>query len=124
MQLKTVTERWGSGSQKWLGSAHGTNAAQTVTIDGSTLSVFAADGVIPAGTPLKNAAAGKVAPVTAAGDTLAGFLLTDQSFEGAGDVVAPMLDHGRVRVDYLPEGAFDVTTLTTPNPHFVLVKEA
>nr|DAT60095.1 MAG TPA: hypothetical protein [Caudoviricetes sp.] len=31
-----------------------------------------------------------------------------------------MLDHGRIRVKYLPEGVFDITTLTTPNPLFIL----
>lgn len=121
MQFNAVRETWGAGDQKWLGSAHATNAAQTVTLDGAKFAAFT-DG-IPAGLPLKKGTGGKFEPVTAAEDTLAGFLFTDQSFKGTGDVIAPMLDHGRIRVDFLPEKAFDVTTLTTPNPLFVLVKK-
>ena len=59
--------------------------------------------------------------MTAAGDVLAGFLLTSQSAKQKDvDIVAPMLDRGRIRVKYLPEGVFDITTLTTPNPLFIL----
>ena len=122
MQLNVATEAWGSGNQTWLGSAHGTDVARTVTIDGSTSSGF--DGVIPSGTPLKSVAGGKYAPVTAAEDTLAGFLLTDQSFNGTGDVIAPMVWHGRIRADRLPADAFPVDTLETANPQFVIEKEA
>ena len=124
MQFNAVKEPWGTGNQRWLGSAHGTSSAQTVTLDASKLTKYKEAGMIPAGTPLKVAAAGKFEPVTAASDELAGFLLTDQSVAGAGDVIAPMLDHGRIRVDYLPQGAFDVTKLTTPTPHFIFSKEA
>lgn len=116
----------GVENQKWLGSAHATSNAQTVTLDASKLSSVAKDGVIPSGTPLKKSAGsgGKFEPVTEVGDTLAGFLFTSQSFTaGSGDVIAPMLDHGRIRTEFLPEGAFDVTTLTTPNPLFVLIKK-
>lgn len=122
MQLNAVQESWGSENQTWLGSAHATDSCQTVTLDGTKLAAFAGK-TIPSGIPLKKGDGGKFEPVTAAGDTLAGFLFTSQSWKGAGDVVAPMLDHGRVKVDNLPEGAFDVTTLTTANPHFVIVKK-
>lgn len=121
MQFSSKREGWTSDNQSWLGSAHGTDVARTVTIDGTTLTGF--DGVIPSGTPLKATTGGKYAPVDADADDLAGFLLTPQSFEGAGDVVAPLLDRGRIRVDNLPEGAFDVSTLTAANPLFVLIKK-
>lgn len=124
MQLNLRRERYGSGNQKWLGSAHATTNAQTVTLDASKLEKFKKAGYVPSGTPLKAGASGKVEPVTEAADVLVGFLLTDQSFDGVGDVVAPMLDHGRVRVKFLPEGAFDVTTLAEAPANFVLVKEA
>lgn len=123
MQLNAVRETWGAENQKWLGSAHATNAAQTVTLDGTKLAGVAAGGTIPSGIPLKKGTGGKYEPVTDAGDTLAGFLFTTQSFKGEGDVIAPMLDHGRIRLEYLPEAAFDVTTLTNANPLFVLVKK-
>lgn len=123
MQFGMTSEKWGSGSQRWLGSAHGTDVAQSVTLDLSKFTDF--DGRIPAGLPLKaSAEGGKYEPVTDAGDALAGFLLTDQSFKaGAGDVIAPMVWHGRIRVSFLPEKAFDVTTLTTGSGQFTLQKD-
>lgn len=109
-------------SQKWLGSAHATSNARTITIDGTTLDAFTKQGYIPAGTPIAEGGKGKFAPAKAS-DKLAGFLLVDQPFDGTNDVIAPLLEHGRVRVDYLPEGAPDVTAMPD-NPHFILVKEA
>ncbi|WP_165242125.1 hypothetical protein [Corynebacterium lizhenjunii] len=123
MQLGIKSEKFGSGNQRWLGSAHGTDVAHSVTIDGTKLGGFTG-GIIPAGTPLKQGTGGKYEPVAEAGDMLAGFLLTDQSFTGTTDVIAPLLWHGRIRANFLPQGAFDVTTLTTPNPQFTIEKEA
>lgn len=108
--------------QKWLGSAHATDNARTVTIDGTTLGAFTQRGFVPAGTPLTEAAGGKFAPATVS-DELAGFLLVDQPFDTTADVIAPLLDHGRIRVKFLPEGAPDVTAMPA-NPHFIFVKEA
>lgn len=123
MQLIPKIEQFGSGDQSWLGSAHATDACQTVTLKGSALASFG--GSIPSGTPLKKSATGGTfEPVTSADDTLAGFLFTTQSQSGSGDVAAPMLDHGRVRVDRLPASAFDVSTLTDASPHFIFVKES
>lgn len=107
--------------QAWLGSATGTTDASTVTLDGTTLSAFT--DVIPSGIPLKEGAGGKYEPVTDAGDTLAGFLLTPQEAVGTEDVVAPLMWHGAIRVDRLPDAAFDVTTLTEGNPRFDLRKD-
>lgn len=108
--------------QKWLGSAHGTDNARTVTIDGAKLDKFTKQGYVPAGTPLTAGEGGKFAPATAS-DELAGFLLVDQPVNSAADVIAPLLDHGRIRVKHLPEGAPDVTAMPA-NPHFIFVKEA
>lgn len=108
--------------QKWLGSAHATDNARTVTIDGAKLDNFTKQGYVPAGTPLTAGEGGKFAPATAS-DELAGFLLVDQPVNSAADVIAPLLDHGRIRVKYLPEGAPDVTAMPA-NPHFIFVKEA
>ena len=122
MQLNVVSENWGADNRKWLGSRHGVTNAQTITIDGSKISGVVKGGTLPSGLPLKRGDNGKFEPVTAAGDKLEGFLLTAQSVKHAGvDVVAPMLDHGRIRARYLPEGVFDIATLTNPNPAFVIV---
>lgn len=108
-------------SQSWLGSATGTTDASTVTLDGSTLSAFT--DVIPSGIPLKEGAEGKFEPVTAAEDVLAGFLLTPQEVVGDEDIVAPLMWHGAIRVDRLPEAAFDVSTLAEGNPRFDFRKD-
>lgn len=118
MQLGVRSSGGGFTSPGWLGSAHGTESAATVTIDGASLSAF--DKVIPSGIPLKVGTGGKYVPVAAVGDVLAGFLLTRQDFDGSGDVVAPMIERGKVRVDRLPTEAFDVTTLTDSNPLFII----
>ena len=120
MQISKESEIFVGDDQRWLGSRHGTDVARTVTIDGTTLAAFAEDGFVPSGIPLKETVGGKYAPVAAVDDVLAGFLLTPQSFSGTGDVIAPLLDRGRIRGDRLPDEAFDVSTLTVDNPLFVV----
>lgn len=107
--------------QAWLGSATGTTDASTITLDGTKLSAFT--DVIPSGIPLKEGDAGKYEPVSAVDDTLAGFLLTPQEVIGTEDIVAPLMWHGAIRVDRLPDAAFDVTTITAANPRFDLRKD-
>lgn len=107
--------------QAWLGSATGTTDASTITLDGTTLSAFT--DVIPSGVPLKEGDGGKYEPVTDMGDALAGFLLTPQEVIGTEDIAAPLMWHGAIRVDRLPDTAFDVTTLTEANPRFDLRKD-
>lgn len=123
MQLAVSKQNFGGDNQSWLGSAHGVEGARTVTLDGTKFSAFKADGTIPSGIPLKESN-GKFEPVTDNADRLAGFLLSAQEFkDGGGDLIAPMLERGRIRVGRLPAAAHDVTALTTPNPLFVLVKK-
>lgn len=121
MQFSRETEQFTTDNQTWLGSRHGTDVARTVTIDGSSLGAF--DGFIPSGIPLKEAGDGRYAPVVGAEDVLAGFLLTPQALHGNGDVVAPLLDRGRIRAARLPDQAFDITTLTAANPLFVIQED-
>lgn len=118
MQFNNRREGWSVDNQAWLGSAHGTNDAQTVTIDGETIDGF--EGVIPSGTPLTETGDGRYAPVTAASDFLAGFLLTPQSVEGTNDAIVPMIWHGRIKANRLPESAFDIATLDEQNPQFTI----
>lgn len=104
MDLTTTKESYGGSKLSWLGSRHGVDNARTVTIDRSKLAPETVTaGVIPAGTPLAKDGA-KVAPYTVGGgQVFVGFLLTDQSVKaGGGDIVAPLLDHGRVIVAKLP----------------------
>lgn len=120
MDLSIKRESWGAGDQTWIGSRHGTNNAQTVTLDVASFSAFG--DTIPSGVPLKRLGSGKYAPVTEVGDTLAGFLFTDQPKTGTVQVAA-MLWHGLIRVANLPKNTFDVSTLTTGNPAFVYKKD-
>lgn len=110
----------GPAQPSWLGSSHGMGSAATVTLDATAFTAFVDE--IPSGIPLKKVG-NKHVPVSAVGDTVAGYLLTDQPFDGERDVVAPMIERGKIRVRHLPTGAFDVTTLETPNPLFILDTE-
>jgi hypothetical protein len=56
--------------QSWLGSAHGTNECDTITLDGPACLDAFPDGVIPSGTVLgKITATGKYGPSSTAGNT-------------------------------------------------------
>ena len=118
MSIVLNTERNGHADLRWLGSRHGSDVCETVTLDVAKFSDFG--DTIPSGTPLKRSSDGRVEPVTAANDELAGFLLLDRPARGAAQT-APMLWHGRILVKNLPEKAFDVSTLTTVQSAFTLV---
>ncbi len=84
----------------WLGSKHAVNDARAVTVDGSKLTKYA-DGYIPSGIALTEGADGLFVPATDA-SKVDGFLLTHQRHD-AGNIVAPLLDHGRIIAARLPE---------------------
>lgn len=114
MDLTITKESFGGSKLSWLGSRHGVDNARTVTIDRAKLDpATVTAGFVPAGTPLAVSGA-KVAPYTdAEGQVFVGFLLTDQAVRaGGGDIVAPLLDHGRVIVAKLPV-AFTAPTNAT-----------
>ncbi|WP_075725685.1 hypothetical protein [Corynebacterium aquilae] len=125
MDLGLTVKTFGGGDQRWLGSATGTTDATTVTLDIAKFASFKSThgDIIPAGTPLKvSDTGGKYEPLTQKTEKLAGFLLVAQPNKGTVQV-APMMWHGRIRADKLPADLFDVSTLTTPNPQFTIVKE-
>lgn len=124
MDLTLRTESFGAGDQTWLGSAHGTSSARTVTINKSTLTdgTHYTNGQLKSGFPVA-IVSNKAVPYNSGGtggtNILAGFILTDQSVKsGGGDIVAPMLDHGRVRLSKLP---FAVAATATTTGQFVFV---
>lgn len=102
---KLKTELYGGGDHSWLGSSHGIGNARTVALDPSTFTkeTHYPDGYLPSGLPL-TITGGKAGPYD--GVTLDGFLLTDQTTDGETDILAPVLDHGRVITSRLPGGAF------------------
>ncbi|TWS20783.1 potassium transporter [Tsukamurella asaccharolytica] len=124
MDLTPRTETFGAGNLSWLGSKHGVDAARTVTISRSALTeaTHYPKGYLPSGTPLA-LVDGKAVPFNAVGtggtEVLAGFLLTDQQVaKGGGDIVAPLLDHGRVILSKLPA---PVTASATTSGQFIFV---
>lgn len=111
MDISLKTENFSFDDQSWLGSAHGTDAARTVTLDTSafTAGTHYPNGYFPSGLPLaKITATGKYGPYNDAAadgtEVLVGFLLcaVDAPSVNTIDVGAAMLDHGRVVEAKLP----------------------
>lgn len=95
--------------RSWLGSAHGTDATQTVTLDVSafTSGTHFPNGFIPSGTVLgKIATSGLYGPyddnASDGTQTAAGILFNSTTVNGAADVGAPILLHGQVIEAKLP----------------------
>ncbi|QLF84146.1 capsid decoration protein [Gordonia phage Pytheas] len=127
MDLTLRTETIGAGDQSWLGSAHGTDACRTVTINRSALTkaTHFPDGRLKSGFALA-LVSGKYVPYNSAGsggtEVLAGFLFTDQAVrDGGGDIVAPLFDHGRVKLAKLPSTSPTVTASATTSGQFIFV---
>jgi len=122
-----VTE--GRDDQSWLGSAHGTNSAQSVTLKVSAFTKVThyPNGYFPSGLPLGKYTSGPNSGLygpytdgaTDGTQNLAGFLFTATAAprDGASNVTGALLDHGRVIVARLPI-AVDSDAQAT-NPHFV-----
>lgn len=104
------TETWIAENRSWLGSAHGTDVTQTVTLDTSTFTegTHYPDGFVPSGVVLgRITATGLYGPYdNAAGDgreVAAGFLYTSTRMRSGGpDVGAPIHWHGAVIAANLP----------------------
>ncbi|KDQ65689.1 head decoration protein [Streptomyces sp. NTK 937] len=113
MDLNLKVESFTQDRRDWLGSAHGTDAPVSVTLDISkfTKATHYPDGYIKSGIPLgKVTTGGKYGPYDdAASDgrqTLVGFLFTAQDVDARGvastSVVGSMLIHCFIREAKLP----------------------
>ena len=110
MNLATKTETWGNEDLSWLGSAHGLEMADSVTIDRTAalaVTAWATDGVVPAGAVLgKVTATGRYAPwVDAAVDgsgVAAGLLISPVMLGASGNPQGAIISHGQVIVAKLP----------------------
>lgn len=100
--------------RSWLGSAHGTDATQTITLDVSTFTAGThyPHGFIPSGVVLgKISATGKYGPYdNDANDgrgVAVGHLFSSKTVpaDTTTDIGAPILLHGQVRESLLPSGA-------------------
>lgn len=106
-----TTEYQGSSDPSWLGSAHGTDATRTITLDGTkfTAATHAPLGFIKSGTHLAQVTATKIYGAYDKDDTTTGlgvcvgFLYGDHAFAtGDTKIPAALLDHGRIRESRLP----------------------
>lgn len=110
MNLAQQTETFANEDQSWLGSAHGTNECETVTIDRAL--IVGGDitaGFVPAGRVIaKVTATGLYGPYdNAAGDgreTARGHLFTAISTGTAGNPAGALFWHGQVIEAKLPAG--------------------
>lgn len=104
-QFKIRTETFGAGDQSWMGSAHGMDDAKSVTLDpGAWAGKLTPAGVLRAGEAMSVDSGTKmVVPYVAGSNSLAGFLLTDQSIRSdGGPATVPMVWHGRIILSKLP----------------------
>jgi len=109
MDLSVKTETFGQEDQTWLDSAHGTDSSTSITVDitkGFVAGTHFPTGHLPSGTPLgKVSASGKYGlyddTATDGRQTLIGLLFTSQKV-GTGDLIAPLLRHGRINTNRLP----------------------
>jgi hypothetical protein len=130
MNLTPQSQQIGRDDQSWLGSAHGTNSAQSIAlaVAAFTAGTHYPNGYLPSGLPIglytSGGNSGKFGPyTTGASDgsqTLAGFLLTPVAIPAAGApavVNGALLDRGRVITSKVPIIAID-TAAKTSNPRF------
>lgn len=110
MDISVRSETFGVENRSWLGSAHGTEATRTITLDVSAFTEVThfPDGYIPSGTVLgRITASGLYGPYDDGNidgaEVAAGFLFNSVKVSTGGpDVGAPMLEHGMVIEDKLP----------------------
>jgi hypothetical protein len=111
MDLTIRTETFSQEDQSWLASAHGTDAARSITLDTSafTSGTHYPNGYFPSGLPLgKITASGKYAPYNNAAadgtEVLAGFLFTSVKAPSVNtiDPQGALLWHGAVVESKLP----------------------
>lgn len=106
MDLRFQSETFAPAEdQEWLGSAHGTEATETVTLDASAFIGTFTDGIIPSGVVIGRITGTDLfGPVAGGGtDGAEGHLFTTQDTKGGEvDTPAAMLTHGKVKVDNLP----------------------
>ena len=134
MNLQPQTKVYAAGEDHtWLGSAHGTEATESIQLDGSAFTGTWTDGIIPSGVALgKITATGLYAPYTAAAtngagsDTLVGFLFTVADVLEGGtaaiDSPAALLTHGKVVEANLPaNNGLDAAGKTDVGSHFRFV---
>lgn len=103
MNLAQKTETWGNEDLSWLGSAHGLEMADSITLDRAAMTAgWLTDGYVPAGAVVRRLnATGRYVP-WAAGDGPAGLLISPVMTGAAGNPSGAVIRHGQVIVSKLP----------------------
>lgn len=126
-QLQKRSESFGGTDQRWIGSREGFDTARTVTLDYAAWESKVSNGRLQGGEPIAQRSDNdKWVPYASGGSNgtnkLVGFLRNDHPVvTGAGDIVAAMLDRGRIIVKYLPS---TVSVTATQTGFFQLIDPA
>lgn len=114
VDVSLKTETFSNENQEWLGSAHGTDSIDSITLDADLFLAAFTDGVVKSGVALgKITASGKYGPYDNAAvdgrQTAVGLLFTTVDLRGttaatAKDVWGALLWHGKVIEAKLPVG--------------------
>lgn len=131
MDISLHTEKFEQDDQTWLGAAHGTDMARSITLDNSafTKADHYPNGFLPSGLPL-----GKITdtglygpysgslttPLTDGTQTLAGFLLSVVKVpsDNTVDFGGALFEHGRVVLANVPLIDVDDTNTDVPTITF------
>lgn len=131
MNLAIVTQTFGATEdQSWLGSSHGTNLGDPITLNAASFASAFPTGVVPSGVVLgKITATGLYAPYAAGNadgtQTPLGHLLTTHDFsQGIINLAAaswtnssaPLFYHGEVIIAKLPAASGYVAAVATALP--------
>jgi hypothetical protein len=103
VNLTPVSESWANEDLSWLGSAHGVEMADSITLDRAGLdAAWVTLGYVPAGAIVRRlAATGRYHPF-AGGDAAAGIVVSPIMIGAAGNPVGAVIRHGQVIVAKLP----------------------
>lgn len=99
---QTREEVTASSSQEWLGSAHGTDTADSITLLGTDLAGSDFEGKVPSGVLVTENGDGLF--VLGDGGTGRAYLLLEAARTDRGNQSKAGFWHGQVLIDRLPEG--------------------
>ncbi|QQU97790.1 hypothetical protein [Corynebacterium amycolatum] len=118
MHIRPDVGSYSPSDLSWLGSRHAVDEAETGTLGEKTTHIRMP--VLPSGTALRRDGDYWL-PVTSKSQQVDGFLLTDQD-NNPGEIV-PIIWHGRIRVDRLPDSNNRVHIAECDHPEFTFVRE-
>lgn len=130
-QLQKRSQTFAGTEQRWLGSRQGMDTCRTVTLDKTAWTSKVVNGRLKGGEPIAQKSTDDTwVPYASGGSNntnkVVGFLRNDIPFRTGtddGDCVAPMLDEGRIIINYLPSTVAVGATLAYPGRFVLLDKD-